>query len=100
MKKIITDRINALKSERAQLITPKLDKVINQESYDELGFRIDELERLKKKCITMYTRDDMEDLAHTIVNDSICKPGYIKHRHSNACAQFVNKWLETFFKSK
>ncbi len=52
-------------------------------------YKEENLAKDKEASKKMYTEQDL----HEIVNDAICKPGRIKQPHSNACAEFVNNWI-------
>jgi hypothetical protein len=42
----------------------------------------------------MYSKNDVEDLLHQIVNDSHCMPNRIKQPSSNRCADFTINWIK------
>ena len=42
----------------------------------------------------LYTREEVEQMLHDIVNDSHCKPERIVQPNSNKCAEFVLNWIK------
>lgn len=50
MKKLLTDRLNELKSKVAVLRYPKLTKILDLEKIAELNIRIDEVYKLIQKA--------------------------------------------------